>query len=113
MTSNYEQIKSHLANLAEFKGNSMSARWEGDRYCVYSYSTQIAEFAPDDRRWVSDAHYSVTTRRHQNLCRTYLPCAHTETHEEAGPPRHSGAFTIYEVCDQCGETLSRTEDSIL
>lgn len=113
MTSNYEQIKGHLARLDEFKGNTMSARWEGDRFCVYSYSTQIAEFEPGVGRWISDVHYSVTTRRHKNLCRAYLPCAHTETHEEAGPPRYSGAFTVYTVCDQCGETLDRKEDSIL
>lgn len=71
---NYREIRAALANLKEFKGNSMSARWADGAYLVRSYSTVIATYDPETEcRWVSDDHYSVTTSRHQNLCRTWLP----------------------------------------
>lgn len=72
-----------LARTEPFEGNTMWARWTTTdapfrmlrHYEVYSYSTQIAEYdrATGGLR-VADGHWSVTTTRHQNLCRAWLPC---------------------------------------
>lgn len=74
----------YLANKRPFVGNSMSARWEynGDRmvYRVYSYHTDIATYYPPldgadpstQTRWYEDRYWSVTTSRHQNLCKAWL-----------------------------------------
>lgn len=71
-----------LATKDAFVGNSMSARWEyigGDFiYQVFSYLTLIAAYYPprkvgeDEMRWHTDDRYSVTTSRHQNLCKAWL-----------------------------------------
>jgi hypothetical protein len=44
-------------------------------YVVWSYNTPIAWVDHDNRVTVPDVFYSVITRHHQNLCRTYIPSA--------------------------------------
>ena len=65
----------HLANRRPFEGNSMSAYWSvwlGYKvYRVFSYTTQIAESSPA-ALLLNEDQYSVTTSRHQNLCRAWL-----------------------------------------
>ena len=44
----------------------------GISYVVYSYSTPIAWVRVDGERIIPDVGYSVTTTRHQGLCRAWL-----------------------------------------
>lgn len=44
----------------------------GISYVVYSYNTPIAWVRVDGRTIVPDVGYSVTTTRHQRLCRVWL-----------------------------------------
>ena len=63
---NYKTIENKLADLVPFKGNSLSAYWEGEIYKVVSYSTLIAVKQPSGRV-IASKKYSSTTSRHQNL----------------------------------------------
>ncbi|MFC5833272.1 hypothetical protein [Nonomuraea insulae] len=42
-------------------------------YVVLSYATPIAWVRDDNRVIIPDCCYSLTTTRHQRLCRTWLP----------------------------------------
>jgi hypothetical protein len=67
---NYAQIERELIPMLKpFKhSDSMSAKFEGDNYVVYSYSTIIAEFDTATGKWTfNETKYSVTTSRQQNL----------------------------------------------
>lgn len=44
----------------------------GISYVVYSYQTPIAWLRNDGRTVIPDVGYSVTTTRHQGLCRVWL-----------------------------------------
>lgn len=44
----------------------------GVSYVVYSYATPIAWVRMDGETVIPDVGYSVTTTRHQNLCRAWL-----------------------------------------
>ena len=74
-TATYSDIggpDGHLANRRPFEGNSMRAWYESDgTYSVYSYRTRIAGVGLEVP-WVAAEKYSVTTSRHQNLCRVWL-----------------------------------------
>jgi hypothetical protein len=41
----------------------------GTLYVVYSYETPIAWAPVGGRLYVPDAHYTMTTTKHQNICR--------------------------------------------
>lgn len=92
---NYEAISTALANRKPFRGNSMRAtqgtlngtgKLPSEQaalyaeaagagrivYTVISYRTPIAWVLSDGQRVIPDVHYSTTTSRQQNLCRTYL-----------------------------------------
>lgn len=84
-TTTYREITGptgYIARRVPFKGNSMRARIDGDFYFVYSYSTCIASVriswtkADGECAYggpiVSSDRYSVTTSRHQNICRAWL-----------------------------------------
>ena len=67
---NYAQIERELIPLLKpFKhSHSMSAKFEGDAYVVYSYSTVIAEYDTATNKWTfNETKYSVTTSRQQHL----------------------------------------------
>lgn len=67
---NYKTIARKLANLEPFRGNTLTAYWDGDVYKVVSYSTLIAT-AVQAGYWTTfnDRKYSVTTSKHQNIIR--------------------------------------------
>lgn len=51
--------------------NSTGSLWTtGD--CLYSYYTCIAEYNREGYLYMNDTRYSVTTSKHQSLCRRYL-----------------------------------------
>lgn len=64
---NYKTIEQKLKTLTPFKGNSLTAYWEGELYKVISYSTLIASTHSNGTFSVATRKYSVTTSRHQNL----------------------------------------------
>ena len=64
----YKSIERKLATHSPFNGNSMTARWEGATYVVYSYGTEIAKTSINGIDF-NTQRYSVTTSRHQNLVR--------------------------------------------
>lgn len=72
MRATYRDIAGLLERRAPFTGNSMSAHYDGEVYVVMSYRTVIAK-ADHRGHWVTREDYSVTTSRHKNLCRAYLP----------------------------------------
>ena len=69
--SNYREIARKVANLENFKGNSMSGFWlDSTQYVVFSYSTEIARHdLATGRTGVTDRKFSSTTSRQQNLVR--------------------------------------------
>ena len=69
-TDTYATIERKLAMLEPFDNkNSMSGRWEGDTFVVYSYRTVIAKASRNSVRWLNGDRYSVTTSRQQGLIR--------------------------------------------
>lgn len=74
MQTPYRQIPTLLRGKRPFRGNSMRAEYNSltGEYKVYSYETVIAGWTNLSGAWVSDDYYSVTTSRHQNLCRAWL-----------------------------------------
>ena len=66
----YATIARKLDRLEPFDNkNSMSGRWEGDTFVVYSYRTVIAKASRNGVRWLNSDRYSVTTSRQQALIR--------------------------------------------
>lgn len=63
-----------IANLRDFRGHTMRGRWvDRETYVVYSYGTMIAAFDRIVRvAVVSGRRFSVTTSRHQGICRAWL-----------------------------------------
>lgn len=75
----YRQISGpdgYLANQTPFRGNTMSAAFEGDDYVVYSYRTEIGRVQKDGTVILNDTHYSVTTSKHQGYVRAWLGYNH-------------------------------------
>lgn len=70
-----------LARLEPFEGHSMSATWEGDSYCVYSYSTLIG-YVHDGVAVavISPVRYSTSNGYHAMLCRSWLPAGPEYAH---------------------------------
>jgi hypothetical protein len=73
-TATYKTMPALLATLTPFKHGSHSARWNGEVYQVYSYSTIIATAVDVNRGFVdvttfNQRKYSVTTSRLQNIIR--------------------------------------------
>lgn len=70
----YKTMPALLATLTPFTHGSHSARWDGDVYKVYSYSTLIATAVDVNRGFVdvttfNENKYSMTTSRLQNIIR--------------------------------------------
>lgn len=67
---NYKVIEEKLKRHESFRGNTMSAMWDGaGTYLVFSYQTKIAEYNADDDdgRTLDPRQYSVTTSKHQSI----------------------------------------------
>lgn len=70
MIAPYHLIEELLPRHVPFTGNSMSAFWVGDTYCVLSYQTCIARYNQSTGEvWLDDTFYSMTTSRHQGYVR--------------------------------------------
>lgn len=70
---NYRAMPSLIAELREFKGNTMTARTADGIYTVYSYSTPILRIDTKTGDWELDnRQYSVTTSKQQTVCRQGL-----------------------------------------
>jgi len=80
MSDNYKVIEEKLAELEEFKGNSLRGYWQGEglqaEYRVISYNTLVATAGfPWSRngelqavnKWVTPEKYSVTTTKQCNI----------------------------------------------
>lgn len=66
---NYRQIPALVEARKEFVGNTMQGLWAGPHYLVYSYSTIIAVWTPENGWEISNTKHSMTTSRHQNIVR--------------------------------------------
>ena len=73
---NYKTIEQKLRNLEDFRGNSLTGRWERTfdsrniMFHVYSYRTLIGLYLVEDgehKPWVNHLKFSTTTSKHQNL----------------------------------------------
>ena len=65
----YEDMPRLLSNREPFRGNSVSAHYDGTEYQVWSYSTKIASINWPERWCISPETYSKTTSRIQNIVR--------------------------------------------
>ena len=76
----YKEIPELLSNREPFRGNSVSAHYDGTEYQVMSYGTKIASIKSNvintyyygltpERWWISPETYSKTTSRIQNIVR--------------------------------------------
>ena len=65
----YEEIPALISNREAFRGNSVSAHYDGTAYQVWSYSTKIASINWPGCWWVDSRVYSKTTSRIQNIVR--------------------------------------------
>ncbi len=72
MRDSYRVIRRKLSSKVAFKGNTMSGTYVDGIYTIFSYSTVIAWIDEDGDVHIPSNKYSMTTSRHQNLCRTYL-----------------------------------------
>lgn len=88
---NYTEIKTAVHYRQAFRGNGMSARWDGPitrghlplfwwigimrdepRYVVYSYETPIGWVMWNNHVMIPDVEYSAVTRKHQEIVKAYL-----------------------------------------
>ena len=65
----YDEMTGLLGNREPFRGNSVSARYDGTEYQVWSYDTKIASINWPERWWIDTRVYSKTTSRIQNIVR--------------------------------------------
>ena len=65
----YKDIPKLISNREPFRGNSVSAHYDGTEYQVISYNTKIASINWPERWWISPETYSQTTSRIQNIVR--------------------------------------------
>ena len=65
----YDEMTELLSNRVPFRGNSVSARYDGTEYQVMSYNTIIASINWPERWWINPNTYSKTTSRIQNIVR--------------------------------------------
>ena len=65
----YEEIPELISNRKPFRGNSVSAHYDGTEYQVMSYDTIIASINWPERWWIDTRVYSKTTSRIQNIVR--------------------------------------------
>ena len=65
----YEEMPAIISNRVPFRGNSVSARYDGTEYQVMSYDTIIASINWPERWWINPKTYSKTTSRIQNIVR--------------------------------------------
>ena len=65
----YEELPDIISNRVPFRGNSVSARYNGTEYQVMSYNTIIASINWPERWWIDTRVYSKTTSRIQNIVR--------------------------------------------
>lgn len=68
MQDNYKIIERKMRDREPFKGNTLTAYWDGEVYKVVSYSTLIAT-AVQIGYWTTfnDRKYSSTTSKHQSI----------------------------------------------
>ena len=65
----YKDIPAIISNRVPFRGNSVSAHYDGTEYQVWSYDTIIASINWPERWWINPNTYSKTTSRIQNIVR--------------------------------------------
>ena len=65
----YEDIPELISNRKPFRGNSVSAHYDGTEYQVWSYNTKVASINWPERWWIDTRVYSKTTSRVQNIVR--------------------------------------------
>ena len=69
--TNYKQAPNAVAQMLNFKGNTMSGWWlDSSQYVVFSYAKEIGRYDRlTDKLTINAEKYSVTTSRHQNIVR--------------------------------------------
>lgn len=65
----YKEIPELISNRVPFRGNSVTARYDGTEYQVWSYDTKVASINWPERWWIDTRVYSKTTSRIQNIVR--------------------------------------------
>jgi len=65
-TTNLQAVEK-IAQLRPFEGNSMSAKYEGNEYRIYSYSTLMAVIENREITYLDNQYYSRTTSKQQTL----------------------------------------------
>ena len=65
----YKDIPKLISNREPFRGNSVSAHYDGTEYQVRSYNTIVASINWPERWWINPNTYSKTTSRIQNIVR--------------------------------------------
>lgn len=69
----YKEIPQLINYHQTFIGNSVTALYDGNKYCVYSYDTLIGSYDYDTcEKYINERYYSQTTSRIQNILRKYL-----------------------------------------
>ena len=65
----YNEMTELINNREPFRGNSVSAHYDGTEYQVWSYGIKIASSNWPERWWIDTRVYSKTTSRIQNIVR--------------------------------------------
>ena len=65
----YDEIPDIISNRVPFRGNSVSAHYDGTEYQVMSYNIKVASINWPERWWIDTRVYSKTTSRIQNIVR--------------------------------------------
>jgi len=65
-TTNLQAVEK-IAQLRPFEGNSMSAKYEGNEYRIYSYSTLMAVIENREITYLDNEYHSRTTSKQQTL----------------------------------------------
>ena len=65
----YYEMTGLIQGRKPFRGNSVSAHYDGTEYQVMSYNTIIASINWPERWWIDTRVYSKTTSRIQNIVR--------------------------------------------
>ncbi len=66
---NYKEITGLIQERKPFRGNSVTAHYDGTEYQVMSYDTIIASINWPEHWWIDTRKHSKTTSRIQNIVR--------------------------------------------
>ena len=83
----YKDIPELISNREPFRGNSVSAHYDGTEYQVMSYNTKIASINWPERWWINPETYFKTTSRIQNIVREIDRIERNDILDKILPPK--------------------------